>query len=119
MFCSNLNALQIKSDTSISVPMLLMFNDQHETTVNYFDHTNINLSFFFFLHVQMERVEEDLIRSKSLRENQAKEFSQQLDALRQKYEQQVCVCLWLSLSCVYSVFTCLSVCVREASFPSS
>ncbi|KAM4717696.1 centrosomal protein of 112 kDa isoform 2-T2 [Anableps anableps] len=38
---------------------------------------------------QMEKVEEDLIRSKTLRENQAKEFSQQLDALRQKYEQQM------------------------------
>nr|XP_033500681.1 centrosomal protein of 112 kDa isoform X3 [Epinephelus lanceolatus] len=40
------------------------------------------------MKLQMEKVEEDLIRSKSLRENQAKEFSQQLDALRQKYEQQ-------------------------------
>lgn len=39
----------------------------------------------------MEKVEEDLIRSKSLRQNQAKEFSQQLDALGQKYEQQVCM----------------------------
>ncbi|XP_070837049.1 centrosomal protein of 112 kDa [Chaetodon trifascialis] len=38
---------------------------------------------------QMEKVEEDLIRSKSLREKQAKDFSQQLDALRQKYEQQM------------------------------
>ncbi|XP_068193878.1 centrosomal protein of 112 kDa isoform X2 [Antennarius striatus] len=38
---------------------------------------------------QMEKVEEDLIRSKSLRENQAKEFLQQLDELRQKYEQQM------------------------------
>ncbi|KAI4822415.1 hypothetical protein KUCAC02_007966 [Chaenocephalus aceratus] len=37
----------------------------------------------------MDKVEEDLIRSKSLRENQSKEFSQQLDALRQKYEQQI------------------------------
>uniref|UniRef100_A0A3Q1FMS0 Centrosomal protein 112 n=1 Tax=Acanthochromis polyacanthus TaxID=80966 RepID=A0A3Q1FMS0_9TELE len=41
------------------------------------------------MKVQMEKVEEDLIRSRSLRENQAKEFSQQLDALRQKYEQQM------------------------------
>ncbi|XP_068434263.1 centrosomal protein of 112 kDa isoform X2 [Clinocottus analis] len=39
--------------------------------------------------LQMDKVEQDLIRSKSLRENQAKEFSQQLDALRQKYEQQM------------------------------
>lgn len=37
----------------------------------------------------MEKVEEDLVRSKSLRENQAKEFSLQLDSLRHKYEQQV------------------------------
>ncbi|XP_070779456.1 centrosomal protein of 112 kDa [Enoplosus armatus] len=41
------------------------------------------------MKLQMETVEEDLIRSKTLRENQAKEFSQQLDALRQKYEQQM------------------------------
>ncbi|XP_070704230.1 centrosomal protein of 112 kDa [Pempheris klunzingeri] len=41
------------------------------------------------MNLQMEKVEEDLIRSKSLRENQAKEFSLQLDALGQKYEQQM------------------------------
>ncbi|XP_038163724.1 centrosomal protein of 112 kDa isoform X1 [Cyprinodon tularosa] len=41
------------------------------------------------MKLQMEKVEEDLIRSKTLREKQAKEFSQQLDALRQKYEQQM------------------------------
>ncbi|KAK2833497.1 hypothetical protein Q5P01_017386 [Channa striata] len=41
------------------------------------------------MKVQMEKVEEDLIRSKSLREKQAKDFSQHLDALRQKYEQQM------------------------------
>ncbi|XP_034075909.1 centrosomal protein of 112 kDa isoform X1 [Gymnodraco acuticeps] len=41
------------------------------------------------MKLQMDKVEEDLIRSKSLRENQSKEFSQQLDALRQKYEQQM------------------------------
>ncbi|XP_045897260.1 centrosomal protein of 112 kDa isoform X1 [Micropterus dolomieu] len=41
------------------------------------------------MKVQMEKVEEDLIRSKTLRENQVKEFSQQLDSLRQKYEQQM------------------------------
>ncbi|XP_035852866.1 centrosomal protein of 112 kDa isoform X5 [Sander lucioperca] len=41
------------------------------------------------MKLQMQKVDEDLIRSKSLRENQAKEFSQQLDALRQKYEQQM------------------------------
>lgn len=49
-------------------------------------YTKLYAVFFLF---QMEKVEEDLIRSKSLRENQAKEFSQQLEALRQKYEQQV------------------------------
>uniref|UniRef100_A0A3Q2EFW2 Centrosomal protein 112 n=1 Tax=Cyprinodon variegatus TaxID=28743 RepID=A0A3Q2EFW2_CYPVA len=48
------------------------------------------------MKLQMEKVEEDLIRSKTLREKQAKEFSQQLDALRQKYEQQVCIKLGLS-----------------------
>ncbi|XP_039680999.1 centrosomal protein of 112 kDa isoform X2 [Perca fluviatilis] len=41
------------------------------------------------MKLQMQKVDEDLIRSKALRENQAKEFSQQLDALRQKYEQQM------------------------------
>lgn len=39
--------------------------------------------------LQMEKVEEDLIRSKFLRENQAKEFSQQLDSLQHKCEQQM------------------------------
>uniref|UniRef100_A0A3B5LRH1 Centrosomal protein 112 n=1 Tax=Xiphophorus couchianus TaxID=32473 RepID=A0A3B5LRH1_9TELE len=47
------------------------------------------------MKLQMEKVEEDLIRSKTLRESQAKEFSLQLDALRQKYEQQVCMRLEL------------------------
>ncbi|KAJ0058120.1 hypothetical protein NL108_007403, partial [Boleophthalmus pectinirostris] len=41
------------------------------------------------MKLQMEKVEDDLVRSKSLRENQAKEFSQQLDSLRLKYEQQM------------------------------
>ncbi|KAF0032669.1 hypothetical protein F2P81_014959 [Scophthalmus maximus] len=41
------------------------------------------------LSSKMEKVEEDMIRSKSLRQNQAKEFSQQLKSLRQKYEQQM------------------------------
>ncbi|XP_047212814.1 centrosomal protein of 112 kDa-like isoform X4 [Girardinichthys multiradiatus] len=40
------------------------------------------------MKLQMEKVEEDLVRSRTLRENQAKEFSEQLDALRLKYEQQ-------------------------------
>ncbi|XP_061080171.1 centrosomal protein of 112 kDa isoform X1 [Conger conger] len=38
---------------------------------------------------QMEKVEADLIRSKGLREKQAKEFSWQLEELRQRYEQQI------------------------------
>lgn len=41
------------------------------------------------MKLQMEKVEEDLILSKSLRENQAKEFSQQLDSLRLRSEQQM------------------------------
>lgn len=49
----------------------------------------------------MEKVEEDLIRSKSLRENQAKDFSEQLDALRQKYEQQVCMFCLPTCICMY------------------
>lgn len=50
---------------------------------------NISANALFVLLTQMKKVEEDLVHSKSLRENQAKEFSQQLDALREKYEQQV------------------------------
>ncbi|XP_068770199.1 centrosomal protein of 112 kDa isoform X4 [Struthio camelus] len=38
---------------------------------------------------QMEKVEADLSRSKSLREKQSKEFSWQLEELKQRYEQQV------------------------------
>uniref|UniRef100_A0A8D0GWG1 Centrosomal protein 112 n=1 Tax=Sphenodon punctatus TaxID=8508 RepID=A0A8D0GWG1_SPHPU len=38
---------------------------------------------------QMERVEADLSRSKSLREKQSKEFSWQLEEIRQRYEQQI------------------------------
>jgi len=37
----------------------------------------------------MEKVEADLSRSKSLREKQSKEFSWQLEELKQRYEQQV------------------------------
>ncbi|XP_049324081.1 centrosomal protein of 112 kDa isoform X2 [Astyanax mexicanus] len=37
---------------------------------------------------QMEKVEADLSRSKSLREKQAEEFSFQLEELKQRYEQQ-------------------------------
>lgn len=37
----------------------------------------------------MEKVEADLSRSKSLREKQSKEFSWQLETLKQRYEQQV------------------------------
>ncbi|NXF93608.1 CE112 protein, partial [Eubucco bourcierii] len=38
---------------------------------------------------QMEKVEADLSRSKSLREKQSKEFSWQLEELKQRYEQQI------------------------------
>ncbi|XP_061471567.1 centrosomal protein of 112 kDa isoform X3 [Rhineura floridana] len=38
---------------------------------------------------QMGRVEADLSRSKSLREKQSKEFSWQLEELKQRYEQQI------------------------------
>ncbi|KAJ8345413.1 hypothetical protein SKAU_G00296060 [Synaphobranchus kaupii] len=38
---------------------------------------------------QMEKMEADLIRSKGLREKQAKEFSWQLEELKQRYEQQI------------------------------
>ncbi|XP_063149547.1 centrosomal protein of 112 kDa isoform X5 [Candoia aspera] len=38
---------------------------------------------------QMEKVEADLSRSKSLREKQSKDFSWQLEEIKQKYEQQI------------------------------
>ncbi|KAM4691164.1 centrosomal protein of 112 kDa [Rhinophrynus dorsalis] len=38
---------------------------------------------------QMEKVEADLSRSKFLREKQSKEFSRQLEDLKQRYEQQI------------------------------
>ncbi|XP_069785891.1 centrosomal protein of 112 kDa isoform X2 [Narcine bancroftii] len=38
---------------------------------------------------QMEKVEADLRRSKSVREKQSKEFSWQLEELKQRYEQQI------------------------------
>uniref|UniRef100_A0A8D0BFV9 Centrosomal protein 112 n=1 Tax=Salvator merianae TaxID=96440 RepID=A0A8D0BFV9_SALMN len=38
---------------------------------------------------QMEKVEADLSRSKSLREKQSKDFSWQLEELKQRYEQQI------------------------------
>lgn len=69
-----------------------MYLDEHWIIFSQTD-TIVNFLFSFLSCLQMEKVEEDLIRSKSLRENQAKEFSQQLDALRQKYEQQVCMSL--------------------------
>ena len=49
----------------------------------------------------MEKVEEDLARSKNLREKQAKEFSRQLDDLKIKHEKEVhffCMSLrWLDI----------------------
>lgn len=52
---------------------------------------------------QMEKVEADLIRSKSLREKQYKEFSYQLEELQRRYEQQVklffkSICITLSVT---------------------
>ncbi|XP_073246209.1 centrosomal protein of 112 kDa-like [Porites lutea] len=41
------------------------------------------------MKAQMEKVEEDLARSKNLREKQAKEFSRQLDDLKIKHEKEV------------------------------
>ena len=38
---------------------------------------------------QMEHVEGDLVRSKQLREKQAKEFQRQIDDERQRHEQKV------------------------------
>ena len=48
----------------------------------------------------MEKVEEDLARSKNLREKQAKEFSRQLDDLKIKHEKEVsCSFLCVKFSC--------------------
>ncbi|XP_049600169.1 centrosomal protein of 112 kDa isoform X2 [Syngnathus scovelli] len=41
------------------------------------------------LKLQMEKMEEELQHSRCLRENQSKEFSLQLDAIRQKHQQQM------------------------------
>ncbi|EDO31913.1 predicted protein, partial [Nematostella vectensis] len=41
------------------------------------------------MKTQMEKVEEDLARSKNLREKQAKEFSRQMDDMKLKYDKQV------------------------------
>ncbi|XP_062886697.1 centrosomal protein of 112 kDa isoform X2 [Mobula hypostoma] len=41
------------------------------------------------MKLQMEKVEADLSRSKSVREKQSKEFSWQLEELKQRYEQQI------------------------------
>lgn len=41
------------------------------------------------MKAQMEKVEEDLARSKNLREKQAKEFSRQLDDLKIKHEKEI------------------------------
>ena len=47
------------------------------------------LNALLFAILQMEKVEEDLARSKNLREKQAKEFSRQLDDLKIKHEKEV------------------------------
>ena len=54
----------------------------------------------------MEKVEEDLARSKNLREKQAKEFSRQLDDLKIKHEKEV------------HFFVC-QFCINEKTFSSS
>ncbi|XP_028842018.1 centrosomal protein of 112 kDa isoform X2 [Denticeps clupeoides] len=41
------------------------------------------------LRTQMDKVEEDLTRSKALREKQSKEFFSQLQEVKQRYEQQI------------------------------
>lgn len=51
----------------------------------------------------MEKVEEDLARSKNLREKQAKEFSRQLEDLRIKHEKEVC---WIFLVVKYLLLNC-------------
>lgn len=56
----------------------------------------------------MEKVEEDLNLSKSLREKQAKDFSEQLAALRQRYEQQVRLSVRLPS---HPLCLCVRVCV--------
>ena len=40
-------------------------------------------------YIQMEKVEEDLTRSKSLREKQSKEFARQLEDVRLRHEKEV------------------------------
>ena len=58
----------------------------------------------------MEKVEEDLARSKNLREKQAKEFSRQLEDLRIKHEKEVC----FFLAAKYPLLNCfLSLHIQE------
>ncbi|XP_056144442.1 centrosomal protein of 112 kDa [Lampris incognitus] len=64
------------------------------------------------MKLQMEKVEEDLIRSKSLREKQSKEFSQQLDVLRQKYEQQ-----WIYPDHIYILISPLTSWLLQKPMP--
>ena len=60
--------------------------------------------------LKMEKVEEDLSRSKNLREKQAKEFSRQLDELKIKHEKEV--------SCSFCVSHFL-VSLKQQGDPSS
>lgn len=67
----------------------------------------------------MEKVEEDLTRSKSVRERQAKDFSEQLDALRHKYEQQVRIPVRAPLSagaCIGIAHVCTNAAVENPPF---
>ena len=52
-------------------------------------HLSLESLIFDFYTLQMEKVEADLTRSKSLREKQSKEFLWQLEDAKQRYEQQV------------------------------
>lgn len=57
------------------------------------------------------------MRSKSLRERQAKDFSEQLDSLRHKYEQQVRILVRSPRRCVYGFApACADVAVEKSPF---
>lgn len=61
----------------------------------------------------MEKVEEDLARSKNLREKQAKEFSRQLEDLKIKHEKEVC---WIFLDVKYLLLNCFLILhIREST----
>ena len=61
----------------------------------------------------MEKVEEDLARSKNLREKQAKEFSRQLEDLKIKHEKEV-HWIFLIVECLPAFRLFLSLDMRES-----